>query len=122
MEMNSAVDAFGALAQETRLAALRALIRRGPQGLAAGDLAEAVGTPPATLSFHLKALASAGLVQARRAGRNIVYAADYGGIRGLVDFLISECCLGDPRLCGPYVVVKEKTDEAISCAFQSPRS
>lgn len=119
MESKAALYAFGALAQETRLEVLRALVRRGPSGHAAGALAEAVGASPPTLSFHLKELAAAGLVQARRDGRSIVYAADYGGIRRLVDFLMSECCQGDPRLCGPYVVNKEKPDETLSCALQS---
>ena len=116
--MRAALAAFSALAQETRLEVLRALVRRGPAGHAAGELAEAVGAAPPTLSFHLKELAAAGLVQARREGRSIIYAADYGGIRALVDFLMSECCQGDPRLCGPYVINKEKPDETPACAFQ----
>jgi DNA-binding transcriptional ArsR family regulator len=118
MELFAALTCFSALAQETRLAVVRALVRRGPSGLAAGDLADAVGAAPPTLSFHLKELAAAGLIKARRDGRNIIYAADYGGIRGLVDFLMSECCQGDPRLCGPYVVNTENRNETPACALQ----
>lgn len=104
MEINSAIRAFSAVAQETRLEVLRALVKKGPAGISAGHLAEAVGAPAPTMSFHLKELAAAGLILSRREGRSIVYAADYGGLRALVDFLMTDCCQGDPRLCGPYVI------------------
>ena len=104
MESKEALAAFAALSQETRLAALRLLVGSGPSGLAAGDLADALGTPAPTLSFHLKELAGAGLVLARKEGRSVIYRADYAGIRDLVDFLMADCCQGDPRLCGPYVI------------------
>lgn len=106
MESNDALSAFAALSQETRLAALRLLVRSGPSGLTAGELAEALATPAPTLSFHLKELAGAGLVLARKEGRNVIYRADYAGIRDLVAFLMADCCQGDPRLCGPYVIEK----------------
>lgn len=112
MELKTALSAFSALSQETRLDALRALVRKGPAGLSAGALAEAAGVPAPTMSFHLKELANAGLVLSRKEGRSVIYAADYGGVRGLVDFLMADCCQGDPRLCGPYVVVKEKESAA----------
>jgi DNA-binding transcriptional ArsR family regulator len=118
MEFNSALSAFSALSQETRLEALRRLVRKGPSGLSAGDLATALDVPAPTLSFHLKELAGAGLVASRKEGRSVIYAADYGGIRGLVDFLMADCCQGDPRLCGPYIISKEKTHEAPACAHQ----
>lgn len=104
MESIDASRAFSALGQETRLEVLRALVRKGTGGIAAGDLADALGAPAPTMSFHLKELAAAGLILSRREGRSIVYAADYGGIRALVDFLMTDCCRGDPRLCGPYVI------------------
>lgn len=72
--------------------------------MAAGALGKALGVPAATMSFHLKELVSVGLILSRREGRSIVYAADYGGLRALVDFLMTDCCQGDPRLCGPYVI------------------
>lgn len=104
MELTVAADVFSALSQATRLAVLRLLVRRGPAGLAAGAIAEAVGAPAPTLSFHLKELAGAGLVLARKEGRSVIYSANYSGVRDLVEFLMAECCQGDPRLCGPYVV------------------
>ena len=110
MEISSALAAFAALSQETRLNIVRLLVREGPQGLTAGALAEALSAPPSTLSFHLKELEREQLVQARREGRHIHYSADYAGLRGLVDFLLADCCQGDPRLCGPYII-KEKAHE-----------
>lgn len=107
METDLAIRGFAALAQGTRLEALRALVRAGPGGLSAGDLGAALDVPAPTLSFHLKELQGADLVQSRKDGRRVVYAANYGGVRGLVDFLMADCCQGDPRLCGPYIVEKQ---------------
>ena len=92
------------MAQETRLSSLKRLVAAGPGGLAAGALGEALGVAPSTLTFHLKELANAGLVTSRKVGRSVIYAADYGGLRNVVDFLMADCCQGDPRLCGPYVI------------------
>jgi ArsR family transcriptional regulator, arsenate/arsenite/antimonite-responsive transcriptional repressor len=92
METNTAVAALGALAQPSRLEVFRILVRRGPQGLAAGEISERVGVPPTTLSFHLAQLSRAGLVTSRREGRSILYAADYGGMQGLMNFLTENCC------------------------------
>lgn len=104
MEINAAATALSALSQETRLAVLQLLVRRGPGGLAAGDIAQRVGAPSPTLSFHLKELASAGLILSRKEGRSVIYSANYSGLRNLVEFLMADCCQGDPRLCGPYIV------------------
>lgn len=117
METKAALAAFSALSQSDRLDAVRTLVRAGPQGLAAGDLAARIGVAAPTMSFHLKELANAGLVSSRKAGRNVFYVADYGGIRRLVEFLMADCCQGDPRLCGPYVVDnKENSHEPSACA------
>ncbi len=101
MEIKTAVTALSALAQETRLAAYRALVRAGEAGLPAGEIAAQLGVPPATLSFHLKELAHAGLVTSRTEGRFVIYAADYGAMTGLIGFLSEECCAGQPELCMP---------------------
>ena len=92
MDVKRAVDALGALAQESRLAVFRLLVRRGPAGLPAGEISERVRVPPTTLSFHLAQLSHAGLVTSRRQGRSILYAADYGAMRGLMGFLTENCC------------------------------
>ena len=87
---------LAALAQETRLSIFRALVQAGPEGLAAGRIAEAVGAPASTLSFHLKELSSAGLARARQDGRFIYYTADYAAMSELVSFLTEKCCQGMP--------------------------
>lgn len=115
MEIKAALSAFAALSQENRLEALQLLVKAGPRGVSAGDIGEALGLAAPTMSFHLKELAGAGLISARKEGRRVFYAADYGGIRRLVDFLMADCCQGDPRLCGPYII-KEKTNEPSACA------
>ncbi len=92
MEIKQAVTALGALAQETRLELFRRLVRQGPAGLPAGQLAQRLQIPPATLSFHLAQLAHAGLVTSRRDGRSVIYAADYAGMRLLLAFLTAHCC------------------------------
>ena len=96
METNAAVTALAALAQETRLAIFRALVQAGPDGLPAGAVADAVGAPASTLSFHLKELANAGLVASRQEGRFIFYFAQYPAMSELVAFLTENCCQGMP--------------------------
>lgn len=93
------VKALNALAQETRLAIFRLLVRRGPEGMAAGALAESLDVAPSALSFHVRALAEAGLVTASPEGRFIHYAADLAAMQALVDFLSAECCEGHPERC-----------------------
>ena len=83
MEAIGAVAALGALAQDSRLSVFRLLVRQGPAGMPAGHVAEALGIPPATLSFHLAQLGHAGLVRSRREGRRIIYSADYAGMQEL---------------------------------------
>jgi len=107
MEIKNAVTALSALAQETRLAAYRVLVRAGEEGLPAGEIAAQLGVPPATLSFHLKELAHAGLVTHRNEGRFVIYAADYGVMTGLIGFLSEECCAGRPELCLPVSAGKK---------------
>lgn len=94
--VKSAVKALGALAQETRLAIFRLLVQAGPQGVAAGQLSDALEVPPATLSFHLKELSHANLVSARQEGRFVFYSADYDQMAMLMTFLTRNCCQGMP--------------------------
>lgn len=96
MKLTTAVQILGGLAQETRLSIFRALVQGGTEGLSAGAIADAVGAPASTLSFHLKGLAAAGLVKSRQEGRFIYYAADYGAMSELIAFLTEKCCQGMP--------------------------
>ena len=96
MKSIEAVRSLAALAQETRLGIFRALVQAGTEGLPAGRIAEAVGAPASTLSFHLKELAGAGLVRSRQDGRFIFYTADYAAMSALVAFLTEKCCQGMP--------------------------
>jgi DNA-binding transcriptional ArsR family regulator len=103
MKTKEAVSALAAIAQESRLKAFRLLVRAGPDGLPAGAIAEDLGIPPATLSFHLSHLSRGGLIEARRSGRSIIYALRVRGIRELMEFLVGDCCQGRPELCAPAV-------------------
>ena|SRR5205085_5241403 len=94
MKPSQAVVSLAALAQETRLSIYRALVQAGGDGLAAGKIAETVGTPASTLSFHLKELAAAGLIRARQEGRFVFYTADYAAMNELLGFLTEKCCSG----------------------------
>lgn len=95
METNTAVAALQALAQDTRLTAFRLLVEVGPDGMAAGEIAAALGVTPPTLSFHLAALTQAGLVSSRRRGRQVIYAAEFQAMDGLLAFLVDKCCRGE---------------------------
>jgi ArsR family transcriptional regulator len=96
MKLTNAVRVLEALAHETRLSIFRALVQAGPEGLAAGAIAESVGAPASTLSFNLKGLAAAGLVKPRQDGRFIYYAANYAEMSELIAFLTEKCCQGMP--------------------------
>ena len=94
MNEDQVVKALAALAHPARLKAFRALVVSGPQGLTPGVMQEGLGIPATTLSFHLKELASAGLVTQERASRNLVYRAAYDRMDGLISFLTRNCCAG----------------------------
>ena len=99
MEMKDAVKALGALAQESRLTVYRMLVEAGSAGITPGAICERTGIPPATLSFHLKELANAGLIMSRPEGRFISYAPRFDRMAELLDFLTHDCCGGHPELC-----------------------
>jgi ArsR family transcriptional regulator, arsenate/arsenite/antimonite-responsive transcriptional repressor len=99
MKIPEAVTALAALAQETRLSIFRLLVEAGPEGVAAGRIAEMLEVPGATLSFHLKELARAGLVSTRQERQFIYYAVDFVRMAELMTFLTENCCKGMPQAC-----------------------
>lgn len=103
MDKRDAIKALSALAQESRLEAFRLLVRGGPEGVPAGDIARALEIPHNTMSSHLAVLANAGLATARRQGRSILYSADLDRVRGLLAFLLEDCCRGNPDVCAPLL-------------------
>ena len=109
MDRSTALAAFCALGQPTRLDTFRLLVRAGGDGLHAGQIAQALGVRQNTLSANLSVLLNAGLVTNTREGRAIRYFADMGGMRGLLAFLMEDCCGGTPEICQPIL-------DEIACA------
>jgi DNA-binding transcriptional ArsR family regulator len=99
MKNAHAVEALAALANEHRLAIYRLLVQAGPEGRAAGAIAEKLGLPASSLSFHLAHLTRAGLIEQRRESRSLIYSADFDSMNGLVGFLTENCCGG--ASCAP---------------------
>lgn len=108
MESNDVIRALGALAQPVRLEVFRALVVAGRAGLTPGTMADALGVPPNTLSFHLKELAQAGLVTQERASRHVIYRAAYDRMNDLLRYLTQNCCEGAP-------CAVTETDDACRC-------
>jgi len=102
------VRRLAALAQEARLEVFRLLVKAGPQGLPAGEIARRLDTAPNTMSAQLLVLANAGLIRSRREGRSIIYAADFGAMRDLLVFLTEDCCGGRSEICAPLVAVASR--------------
>jgi ArsR family transcriptional regulator, arsenate/arsenite/antimonite-responsive transcriptional repressor len=109
MEINSATTVLAALGQPTRLAIFRLLVEAGPDGRKAGEIAEALALPGATLSFHLKELVAAGLIHGQTRGRVICYRADFDTMNALIEFLTRNCCGGNAAQCAP-------SSEKLACA------
>jgi DNA-binding transcriptional ArsR family regulator len=103
MDQQTALDAFSALSQETRLAVFRLLVTAGPEGMTSGDIGESLNVRQNTMSTNLGILLKAGLVRRERDGRNVRYHADHAGISGLLGFLLEDCCGGNPELCQPII-------------------
>lgn len=110
---NDHLATLGALAQETRLAAFRALVAEGPAGLPAGEVARIIGTPSNTMSTHLSILERSGLISSRREGRSIIYTANLDAMQNLVVYLVQDCCNGNPGMCNS---VAEMLSHGASCA------
>ena len=122
METSDAVTALAALAQDNRLEIFRLLVQAGPDGMAAGEIAERLGLAPNTLTFHFDRLRGAGLVTVRRDGRSMIYAARFESMNGLLSFLTENCCRGAAATCAPAALCKPKgaaqgvVNEAVSRA------
>jgi ArsR family transcriptional regulator len=120
MDQIAAIAALGSLAHETRLALFRLLVTSGPEGLAAGAIAEYIGVPPSSLSFHLQDLVHAGLITQRRLSRNLIYSAEYRRMNELILYLTENCC-GRAEVCAPLcnpadAFAKGEKNEAVSRA------
>ncbi|MBA2589891.1 MAG: helix-turn-helix transcriptional regulator [Alphaproteobacteria bacterium] len=105
METEIAVRKLSALAHEGRLAVFRALVKAGPGGVAAGDIARKLKTAANTMSAQLLMLSNAGLIRARREGRSIIYAVDFEQMSSLLLFLTQDCCGGRAEICAPLAAV-----------------
>lgn len=100
MKIETAVVALAALAQDSRLKIFRLLVQAGLDGVNAGRIGQELGVPPATLSFHLKELVHAGLINSTQDGRFVIYRAQFDRMKELIDFLMEHCCEGHPEDCG----------------------
>ncbi|MBB4234884.1 ArsR/SmtB family transcription factor [Rhizobium esperanzae] len=105
MDQRQALVSFAALSQETRLRIVRMLVIAGPEGMAAGLIAEKAEVSPSNVSFHLKELERSGLIDQKRESRSIIYTANYETLSGLVRFLMEDCCGGRPEICAPAAEV-----------------
>jgi len=103
MESEQAISAFAALAQPTRLDVFRLLMEHEPDGLPAGEVARRMDVPHNTMSTHLAILTRAGLIEAERQSRSIIYRAKLDAVRALAGFLIKDCCGGRPEICAPLI-------------------
>ena len=101
MKSLEVVESLAALAQESRLALFRLLVKRGPEGYTPTQLGEKLGVPGSTLSFHLKELQRSNLIEARREGRFLYYSPNFPRMNQLLSFLTENCCLLADKDCGP---------------------
>lgn len=103
MDSEQAISAFAALAQPTRLDVFRLLMEHEPDGLPAGEVARQMDVPHNTMSTHLAILTRAGLIEAERQSRSIIYRARLDAVRALAGFLVKDCCGGRPEICAPLI-------------------
>jgi DNA-binding transcriptional ArsR family regulator len=109
MRASTAIEALAALAQEHRLALFRLLVQAGDKGMAAGAIADALGVPNSSLSFHLAQLRSAGLILQERQHRSLIYRANYPAMNSLVGYLMENCCAGAE--CAPATACETPAEE-----------
>lgn len=112
MDADQAIPALSALAHPMRLEVFRLLVRAGDAGLAAGEIARTLNVLPNTLSANLNILSGAGLVRARRDGRQQMYSVEYGRVTALLSFLMEDCCSGRPEICGPLTTIAQSARDA----------
>jgi len=108
MDTQNAVKRLSALAQESRLDVFRLLVKAGPDGMAAGDIAKKLRTAANTMSAQLLVLSNAGLIRARRDGRSIIYSIDFAAMSELLVFLTEDCCGGRKEICAPLAAVAKR--------------
>jgi ArsR family transcriptional regulator, arsenate/arsenite/antimonite-responsive transcriptional repressor len=113
MKTDTAIEALSALAHATRLKVFRLLVRKGPHGLPAGEIASRLGVHAATMSHHLGLLERAGLLRSWRVARQVFYAADFKGMRGLIGYLAEDCCAGLPEFAPAMGERKSEMKEEI---------
>jgi DNA-binding transcriptional ArsR family regulator len=113
MEIFEATTILSALSHEGRLEIFRLLVRAGPDGVCAGDIAAALASPGSTLSSHLNILSQSGLIKRRRESRSIIYSARYDRMRDMLAFLMEDCCNGSPEVCRPVLDIATRS---ICCA------
>src|ERR1700740_2628011 len=108
MELMDAVKRLSALAQESRLEIFRLLVKAGPEGMAAGEVARPLDTAANTMSAQLLVLSNARLIEARRQGRSIIYSVDFSAMSDLLVFLTEDCCGGRTEICAPLVAIASR--------------
>ncbi len=121
MKRSDAVAALGALAQDSRLDVFRMLMAAGPAGLCAGTISKRMRMPSPTLSFHLSQLCHAGLASARRAGRSIIYTANFRTMNALLAYLTQDCCGGRPEICLPAAASASADAQTQTCGEPARR-
>lgn len=112
MKKADAVAALAALAQENRLDVFRVLVQAGPEGMAAGEIADTLGLSNSNMTFHFDRLRHAGLIDVRRDGRSMIYTARYESMRELLAYLSENCCKGLERSCAKPVAKKRTKEPA----------
>ena len=108
MKIKAAIESLSALAHAGRLTVFKMLVKAGPAGMAAGEIARRLDVPPNSLSTNLNILSQAGLVGSVRKGRSIIYSARYDHMTKLLGYLMEDCCNGSQEICAPLVRITQK--------------